>query len=117
MNIERPKPTPKPPDAGKHFRAEAGIAQPAQAKILLRTDSLNPRNKQTDARKGEDLRQKRFLSPRCTALFLWQDKERGGYMARTATGANSVRRSGVNPCGSLPHPLRYRTAQKERYRL
>jgi len=71
---KHPRPAPTPPDAGKHFRAEAGIAQPAQAKILLRTDSLNPRNKQTDARKGEALRQKRFLSPRYTA-----------------TGANSLR--------------------------
>ena len=32
---------------------------------------------------------KRFLSPRCTALFLWQDKERGGYRACTALGAIS----------------------------
>ena len=64
MNIDCPDFTPNLPNAGKHFRTEVGVAHPVQAGILLRTDSLNSRNKETEALSGEDLRHK-------SALFFW----------------------------------------------
>ena len=71
--FDRPQPTPKPPNAGKHSRTEAGIAHPAEGSRTL--SALLTNNSRTQAkrqpRKGtaEFAAQNRFLLPGAAFSF------------------------------------------------